>query len=45
MGKSSPSMVGVGTLLTERPRHGSRRTVLPYRALASGLNAKLQLPH
>jgi hypothetical protein len=32
--------VGVGTSLTGRPRHGSRRTELPYRALVSGQNAK-----
>lgn len=37
--------VGVGTSLAGRPRLGSRRTVLPYRALASGPNAKLQLLH
>src|SRR6266568_6126686 len=35
--------VGVGTSLTGRPRRGSRRTELPYRALASGPNIKLQL--
>ena len=44
-GELHPPTVGVGTSLTGRPRRGSRRTELPYRALASGPNVKLQLLH
>ena len=44
-GRNGNVPVGVGTPLTGRPRHRSRRTELPYRALASGQNVKLQLLH